>query len=339
MCDNITTDYKWITDEDYDAIIKHKQQTQKESLAKFKRIGAAYQKLIEFLDRKDIEVPAIRQWDKNIFRDFVRSMDLSSVYTTVSYGIIRDVQGMEGMSDDEKLTIPYEERCQIYSESRNYYFSFEQMNDYMVDCLRERYEGVLVINNTYDTMLFESTSMAIYYLLWMGFTGKDIGNLADTGYSKEYKVISYDGKIWSLEDYPVIGQFFDKYTRANSYKAWQWDPLADAEIVKDIKYEKGKFLIKGCRESQSVFMNSFLRTGEKYFPGLKPSDMILWSGRMDRLYKANLLGLKIERGNAGLISKIMCTPQTNTARDGTFVGEAVLRFPSYKRRREEITQL
>lgn len=214
--------------------------------------------------------------------------------------------------------------------------TFEDMNDLMVRAFKKTH-------TEYDwwEMNDWSTSIILCYLLWLGFTKKEIVNISNDDYYPDFGtfcVPSYNhkSKIRQTSEYPEMQKYILSY-----YKSYGYTFKNDYHKERFIRYAATDSFLKVVFAKQGINLDvveNYGRKIAKYF-GFKP-DEILMAGRLDRLYTEETMNeTRIVPENYEKIIEIlgMKKPKESGVRSSE-VANIIDVFPAYKERRIRINE-
>lgn len=182
----------------------------------------------------------------------------------------------------------------------------------------------------WDTLNDWSTSIVICYLLWLGFSQKEIAILKKTDYNPKFNVValeSGDSIKRRTVDEPEIGEYLQKYIQGHKFYLYN-----EYHGKRPYDYAYSDFLIKSVKRegiTTADVVNACCRKFSQHFGFV--SDDVLLAGRMNRLYYYNIVkGIEISNQNVAIVAEYLDLEKpAKVVRNGE-LGNLISMYPSYK---------
>ena len=277
------------------------------------------------------DILPIRKWDvetaKQLLRGEYHNYERFGWLLRITRAIMLEA-GCPISEVDLKRGLKITEFTAVYTSS---IVTFEDMNDLMVRSFEKTHKEY----NWWE-MNDWSTSIVLCYLLWLGFTKKEIVDINSRDYypdSGTFCVPSFDHrpKVRQTSEYPEMQRYVTAY-----YKSYGYIFRNDYHNERFMRYAVTDSFLKTVFARQGInleVVENYGRKIAKYF-GFKP-DEILMAGRLDKLFiEETMNDVQIIPENYEKIIEIlgMKKPKESGIRS-TEVANIIEVFPTYKEQR------
>ena len=301
-----------------------------QSNATFQAYDNAIKILCDLLNDTDVE--PLYTWDIEVAKQYVRRTN--HTYSVVVYllKVIRELMHLAGCCIDESVLDAQLQAKSLLSEYSSHLFTLQDLDDIM----HTNFEQTHADYSWYE-MNDWSTMIIICYLLWLGYTKKEITDMKKTDYHRETEAFVIDSttekKIRHLDNYSFMTTYFNKYTDSIGYYFYN-------EFHKDrfIRYQDSDSFIKTVYSSKAttlpVVENYCRKIGRNF--GITP-DEILTAGRLSRMYVWDIINQEpIKMKNANKLSELLGIKPVKRATKACEIGTLISIYPSYKSTREKL---
>lgn len=269
-------------------------------------------------------VPMFDQWDSNIADTYLSAIecnyDMSTTLVKILKALVYKSGGTASLADIKAVNYSH-----IY---RIPFFTFGEMDSMIRRAYAASHESI-----RWDTPNDWSTTIVICYLLWLGFTRREIADLGRDAYNISANFISYGNRSHAKNifiDEPAISDYLIRYTEAAGY--YEYNSYHGEKYISYI--EGDTFLKTVVRDKNFTYerVEQYARKFREYF-GFKADDA-LNAGRMNKLFYLDMMrGIDISAQNAVLISEFLGISLPRSVTRNGELGALIATYPSYKQQR------
>lgn len=266
------------------------------------------------------------QWNYNIADVYIsqikcrypRAVLIIKIAKNIVYaaGCRESLAGLKASNYGNKYSVPF--------------YTFDEMHTMMLRAYDATHEKI-----EWDVLNDWSTTIIICYLLWLGFSQKEISLLKKEDYNYKFNIIAFENdKITKrrIIDEPEITEYLQRYI--GGYKYYLYN---DYHGKRPYDYIYSDSLIKAVIK-KSVAATDVVDTCCKKFStyfGFTADDVLL-SGRMNRLYYYDIVKhVVISNQNYEAVAECLdLVKPAKLTRNGE-LGNIISLYPSYKKQRIE----
>lgn len=323
---NVSVSYPLINHEDACIIQSYYQNT----IAKIESEGTysnniyALQAFCEEINQEG--VPPFREWNystadayiSQIKCGYARAALIVKIAKALLYtaGCKESLVGLKGSHYGKKYHVGF--------------YTFDEMQLMMKRVYDSTHEKI-----EWDTLNDWSTYVVICYLLWLGFSQKEIAMLKKTDYNQKFNVVALEYSDFIKRrtvDEPEIGEYLKRYIEGNKYYLYN-----EYHGKRPYDYAYSDFLIKSVKRegiTTADVVSACCRKFSQHFGFV--SDDVLLAGRMNRLYYYNIVkNVEISNRNFAAVAECLNIEKpAKVVRNGE-LGALISIYPSYKEQRIE----
>lgn len=271
-------------------------------------------------------VPPFSQWNYNTADAYLSQIKCGYAKAALIVKIVKELLYAAGCKESLARL-----RGSYYGNRYNVgFYSFDEMQM----MIKRSYNSTHKIIE-WDTLNDWSTSIVICYLLWFGFSQKEIAMLKKTDYNQKFNAVALENNDVikrRIVDEPEVGEYLKRYIEGTEYYLYN-----EYHGKRSYNYTYSDSLIKSVKQEGVIILdvvNTCCKKFSQYFGFV--SDDVLLAGRMNRLYYYNIVkGVEISNQNFAVVAEYLDLEKPAKVFRNGELGNLISMYPSYKEQRLE----
>lgn len=282
---NIESCYEALNPEDREALLSYKDKVERGELKQ----KAGRLVMVDNIARQlgnDTNIP-LSKWDTDMALAFVRQPNWVASYRRLALSVLSDILECAGNPIDISKIKPEE----LISES-NFILTYS----HLLEIIKAGVASDEILREKPFELSTNSSAIAAIYLSWIGLTVNDIVTLPASSVHIRERAVCIESKVYSYHEFPEISEFMKNYSEAEYFISPTSTGLRKHSFI------ESPYFIKQSR--QGSVAKSKLIQKVKAFSGQSLGN-IRRSGRLNKLYRHEQDGMKVEKINYEELAKLL----------------------------------